>query len=185
METGKETEVKVRIPPEHLQEIREKLDKLGFQLTVPRTREDNLLFDDSAGRLKASGCALRLRKYGEKPLLTFKGPRIDDTHLKIREEIETPVGDFQAMKKLLEALGLNVCFEYGKYREKFLLRLDETNVEVCVDETPVGCFVEIEGTRGSIERIAGWMGWSVTQFIKQSYVELYQQESCVNLSNHG
>jgi adenylate cyclase class IV len=48
-------------------------------------------------------------------------------------------------------------------------------VEVCVDETPVGCFVEIEGSKDSIQHIAQEMGLSRDQFINKDYVELYQQ----------
>lgn len=171
-----ETEVKVRVEKDSLPGIRQRLLELGFQQKAARAKEDNLLMDYSGGDLTESGSALRLRKYGQKRILTFKGPRIEDERLKIREEIETEIGDFQSMKKILERMGMVVCFEYGKYREKFSTPNRDDPVEVCIDETPVGCFVEIEGSADSIERVALEMGWSPDRFINKNYIDLYSEQ---------
>ena len=69
-----------------------------------------------------------------------------------------------------------VCFEYGKYREKFDLAGADDSVEVCIDETPVGCFVEIEGSAASIEKVALDMGWSPDRYIVRNYVDLYSEQ---------
>ena len=73
-------------------------------------------------------------------LLTFKGP-VQPSAMKLREELETAVGDGTLMLRLLEELGFRVWFRYQKYREEFAL----DDVIVAVDETPVGTYVEIEG----------------------------------------
>jgi adenylate cyclase class 2 len=177
METTTETEVKIRVSEGSLSSIRRKLREFGFQQKAERAKEENLLFDFSSGKLAESGSALRLRRYGSKKLLTFKGPRIEDPRLKIREEIETGIDDFVLMRRILESLGMSTCFEYGKYREKFLFSGGTSDVEVCIDETPVGCFVEIEGSASSIEEVAHAMGWTPDQFINRNYVDLYQEES--------
>jgi adenylate cyclase class 2 len=176
MDTSTETEVKIRVGSESLSEIRQKLFDLGFQLKAERAREENLLMDYADGNLTESGSALRLRKYGDKKVLTFKGPRIEDPRLKIREEIETEVDSFQRAKSILEALGMSVCFEYGKYREKLLRRGEKEDVEVCIDETPVGCFVEIEGSASAIEEVAKRMDWSKDRFINKNYIDLYREQ---------
>ena len=47
-------------------------------LVRERHFEDNVLFDDAAGSLRASGTVLRLRATPHGGVLTFKGPREDD-----------------------------------------------------------------------------------------------------------
>ena len=177
METSTEIEVKIRVEEKELSRVKEQLAELGFRRKAERAREENLLMDYSSGSLTKAGSALRLRRYGQKQILTFKGPRVDDSRLKIREEIETEIGDFQSMKKILEALGMTACFEYGKYREKFELSTDLENVEVCIDETPVGCFLEIEGSPDVIEKVALELGWTPDHFINENYVDLYKEQT--------
>jgi adenylate cyclase class 2 len=172
-----ETEVKIEVDRGDLPEIRRRLLELGFQQKAERAKEENLLMDFVDGALTASGSALRLRKYGQKQVLTYKGPRVEDSHLKIREEIETELGDFDQMKRVLEALGMKVCFEYGKFREKFLYGKASGSLEVCVDETPVGCFVEIEGSAADIQRVAGDLGWNRDRFITKNYIDLYRERN--------
>jgi adenylate cyclase class 2 len=175
MDSYTETEIKVEIQETDLQEVRRRFEELGCRQKVVRTREENLLFDGPDKHLKNSGSALRLRQYGAKCLLTFKGPRVEDERLKIREEIETEVDDFQASKNVLERIGFRVCFEYGKYREKLQLQVGSEEVEICIDETPVGCFVEIEGSAASIEYVASSMGWTSAQYLNRNYIDLYRE----------
>ena len=172
-----ETEVKIKLDERQLTQIRRRLCELGFQQKAERAREVNLLMDFADGDLEASGSALRLRKYGQKQILTYKGPRVENSHLKIREEIETEFGDFDEMKKVLEALGMRVRFEYEKFREKFLREGAEGTLEVCVDETPVGCYAEIEGSAADIERVAGELGWARDRFITKNYIDLYREQN--------
>lgn len=171
-----ETEVKIRVDEKSLGGIRQRLLEMGFRQEAERAREENILMDYSNRSLRNAGSALRLRKYGAQRLLTFKGPRKEDTHLKSREEIETEIGDLAGMRKILEALGMTVCFEYGKYREKLRLEGDRDNLEVCIDETPVGCFIEIEGSGADIEQLALDLGWTQDHFINKNYIDLYTEQ---------
>jgi adenylate cyclase class IV len=47
----------------------------------------------------------------------------------------------------------------------------QEEVLVCLDSTPVGAFVELEGSETAVESLAAQFGW--TEFIRQSYVQLY------------
>lgn len=166
-----EIEVKIQVSAEELAETRRRALELGFQPVHPRAWEENCLFDLPDRRLTEQGCALRLRQYGERSLLTYKGPRRDDPLFKIREEIETPVGDYAAAVRLLEALGFAVTFRYSKFRERF--EGPDPGVDLCLDETPFGCFVEIEGPPEVLRRVATSLGWGPADFITRNYVDLY------------
>ena len=112
-----------------------------------------------------------LRSYAGQSLLTFKGAVQADPLLKKREEIETHVERGEAVKKIFGRLGLVVSFGYRKTRE--ILQIDHAGqtLQVCLDHTPVGCFVEIEGDAEGIKQLAAQFGW--TEFITKSYIELY------------
>jgi adenylate cyclase class 2 len=170
-----ETEVKVRIDSADLEGIRKAILEIGFQPLSPSTYEENLMFDFPTQTLEKSGCALRLRKYGEKSTLTYKGPKKQDLHMKIRQEIETQVENFDATRQLLQAVGLHASFEYAKWRQKFELGQEPERVELCIDETPIGVFVEIEGESDAINRIAELLGWDKSTYVTSNYVDLYRE----------
>ena len=119
---------------------------------------------------------MRLRRYGTKVVLTFKGPPVEDPELKIREEIETSVEDFAACRSILERLGMEASFRYAKKREQFVLDgADGAPIALCIDETPFGSFVEIEGSREDIRAVADRMGWPRDRFVTKNYVDLYAE----------
>ncbi len=170
-----ETEAKFEVTRGGLEKVRERLIQLGARPLSGPHQEENELYDFSDGRLARSGCALRLRSYAGESLLTFKGPVESHPLLKKREEIETHVERGEALRMILGRLGLAVSFEYRKTRE--ILQIDcgggGQPVQICLDETPVGCFVEIEGEAEDIKQLATHFGW--TEFITKSYVDLYRE----------
>lgn len=172
-----ETEVKIRVSKEDFESIRARLQKLQARLLSPRLKEENLLFDFPDNRLRESGCALRLRTCGKHALLTFKGKLQEDPTFKKREELETNVADPRAARQILESLGMTLKFEYSKFRESYELFRDDQRIEVCLDETAAGTFVEIEGADQSIRKLAEQFGWSPGQFIRKNYVELFMEAS--------
>ena len=85
-----------------------------------------------------------------KSRLTYQGP-VQPSTMKLREELETVVGDGEMLLRVFGELGLHVWFRYEKYREEFA----HEDVIVAIDETPVGVFVEIEGQRARNRRDGG------------------------------
>lgn len=168
-----ETEVKIRITEEDLERVRARLNELGARCVSPRAEEKNILFDFPERNLETTGCAIRLRTYGEKCTLTFKGEVQEDPRFKKRQELETSIEDPKAMIKVLEGMGMHVCFEYSKIREVYTLSVEKDDAEICLDETPVGIFVEIEGSENSIETLASHLGWTPDSFIRRNYIEMY------------
>jgi adenylate cyclase class 2 len=111
---------------------------------------------------------LRVRTENGKSRLTFKGP-VQPGLMKVREELETVVGDGAILLRVLEELGLHVWFRYEKYREEFA----HEDVIVAIDETPVGVFVEIEGGEQGIAAMAEALGRTPDDYILDSYRGLY------------
>ena len=139
-----------------------------------RLQEDALL--DRGNVLRDRGCALRIRMENGKSRITFKGP-IQDSVMKLRDEFETLVGDGVLLLRIFEELGYQVWFRYEKYREEFA----HEDVIVAVDETPVGVFVEIEGSEGGITAMAAAMDRSPVDYILDSYRGLFLK----HLAAHG
>ena len=134
-----------------------------------RLQEDSLL-DTSDEELRRRRCVLRVRVENGKSRLTFKGP-VQPSAMKLREEVETVVGDGEVLIQVLQELGLHVWFRYEKYREEFA----HEDVIVAIDETPVGVFVEIEGSESGIAAMTEAIGRSPDDYITDSYRGLFLQ----------
>jgi adenylate cyclase class 2 len=91
--------------------------------------------------------------------------------VKVREELETIVGDGHLLLRILEELGFHVWFRYQKYREEFAI----DDCIVAVDETPVGVFVEIEGGERGIADVAQALGRAPADYLLESYRGLFVQ----------
>ncbi len=162
-----EIEIKLRVASP--QAARATLDRLGAVIEHPRVFEDNVLYDDPAGSLRASGCVLRLRETGGEALLTFKGPKRVVEGAKSRDEHETRVASGDEMRAILAAAGYRPIFRYQKYRETWSLR----GVEVVVDETPIGTFFELEGELAAIHEVAAVLGYTANDYVSDSYAALF------------
>lgn len=165
-----EKEIKLKI--DSTRKILRKITGLGFRLFKRKHFEDNFLFDFDNRRLLSSGCVLRLRVLKGKSILTYKEPSSIFSITKVRKEIETDVKDSSAIFLILENLGLKVVFRYQKYRRIY----KKGRVTLSVDETPVGNFIELEGSEDEIVAEAENLGYSPSDFIKDSYMEIFLRE---------
>ncbi|HNX30707.1 MAG TPA: class IV adenylate cyclase [Holophaga sp.] len=161
-----ETEVKLRIPSTG--ELAPRLAALGFRLEVPAQPESSVLWD-RGGELFAQGCALRVRSYGGRAWVTWKGPKVSDPLLKIRPEIETAVASAEAMGGILQALGYHPVLAMEKTRA--LLRRED--LTACLDETPFGCYLELEGEPGTIRGVMESLGLGPELAEVRSYPDLF------------
>lgn len=164
-----ESEIKLRMSgPEA---AREAVARLGATLVRARHFEDNFLLDDASSTLVGSGRTLRVRRTDGSTLLTFKGPRRDQEGVKSRQEIEVSASasDADALQAILRAIGFRPVFRYQKYRETYRLG----DVEIVVDETPMGTFLEIEGPLAAIHATAKALGLGPRDYITDSYAGLF------------
>jgi adenylate cyclase class 2 len=152
---------------------KEKLEKcliaIGAERVHERIFETNLRFDRLGGELERARQVLRLRQ-DSRIRLTYKGPSQLEDGVLNRQEIEFEVGDFEAGRRMLEALGFVVSVIYEKYRTTYALE----GLEITIDELPYGDFCEIEGEvpeaiRGCAERL----GLDRRAAITNSYLRLF------------
>ncbi len=162
-----ETELKLRIPA--TEPYRPRLAALGFQEVTPAQPEFSVLWDRQAS-LRSAGSALRTRDYAGQVRLTWKGAKVPDALLKIRPELETGIEDGQALEAILRALD----FEPVMRMEKLRAVWRRVDLEACLDETPFGCYLELEGEPQGIHAAMESLGLKPDQAETRSYPELYQ-----------
>jgi adenylate cyclase class 2 len=78
--------------------------------------------------------------------------------------------------EILGEIGLQTWFRYQKYREMYAVRSPGAGKEralIAVDETPVGNYIEIEGSEHAIREIAAALGFHESEFLRESYYALY------------
>lgn len=112
-------EIEVKILDIDKKEIEEKLLELGAKKVLD-DKLYALLFDSKDGSFRKSGNTLRLRRLGNKTILTFK-KHISQEKAKIKDETEVEVFDFDKTKKILESLGFVVYRKVKKHRTSYKL----------------------------------------------------------------
>jgi len=169
-----EVEVKIRLskPGAILRKLREE----GFRMQT-RELERDIVLDQPDQPLRATGRLLRLRRHGRNWKLTYKGPAEDDQRYKSREEIETAVINGPNLQQILERLGFAVVFSYEKRRRTFQRRhrRGDGHGHVLLDETPIGWYLELEGSRRWIDATAQRLGFSSKDYVTKSYGLLYRE----------
>lgn len=112
-------EVEVKILDIDRAAVEGRLAVLGAELCF-EGRMDASFFDFPTGRLGLAGSLLRLRQEGDRAVLTFKR-RKEEEGAKVREESDVTVGDFDACRRLLEAMGLVETSRVEKHRTSYRL----------------------------------------------------------------
>jgi adenylate cyclase, class 2 len=166
MSTPLECEIKLRFASPEA--ARAAVAATGAAALRPRRLQSDILFDTEQRMLSARSQVLRVRIEGEHSYVTFKSPAEHPT-LKLREELETGVADGECLVAILERSGFRTWFRYQKYREEFALG----DSVVAVDETPVGTFIEIEGSDRGIAAAALALGRGPGDYILDSYRSLF------------
>ena len=163
-----EREIKLRFGT--AAEARDAILQTGATPVRGRRLQEDCLIDTPDERLRRERCVLRVRVEQGRSLLTYKGP-VQSSRWKLREERETVVADGEAMLGVLERLGFEVWFRYQKYREEF----GALDAIIALDETPIGTFVEIEGSEKAITDMAAALGRTEADYLLDSYRSLYVQ----------
>ena len=193
---SEEIEIKLRV--QDVEALGSRLRRLRARNITPRTHESNTLYDTPRHNLRRRGQLIRLRI--EQPasslterrpmqdaaaVLTYKGPPVISrnarkaggnsnlrSHFKIKDEFEVSVTQADNMASILRALGLRPVFRYEKFRTTYALP-DVRGLKVELDETPVGIYLELEGTVAGIDRAARLLGYARKDYMTDTYGSLY------------
>ena len=165
-------EIEAKFNVDDLTTVRQALLSCGAILEKPRIYEKNTVYDNEYQSLKNSFRLIRLRQ-DEKIKLTYKGvPSVQiKSDVKVREEIELEVSDFEKMEQIIGRLGYQPAIVYEKYRETFSFE----GVEVVLDALPYGDFVELEGSEAAIKAAVNKIGLDWSQRINTNYLGLFEK----------
>jgi adenylate cyclase class 2 len=180
-------EIEVKLAVVVLTALVGQLHRLGAR-SHGRILEQNTLYDTPDSDFRRAHRLLRLRietparsahAHGglARGILTSKVPlpvvgaqrRRRPPKYKEKLESEMPIALPQRWPEFLKALGFRPGFRYEKYRTTFRL----PGLELDLDETPVGVFLELEGEPRAIDRVARQLGYSPREYIRLTYWDLY------------
>ncbi|MFI7666599.1 class IV adenylate cyclase [Nocardia sp. NPDC049526] len=151
--------------------VRAALTALGATQLFPRTLLTRKIFDNDT---LARGAWVRLRNEGSRSTLTLKqvtdASTIDGT-----TEIETTVGDLDAMAEILAHLGLREV----RYQENFREEWQLGDVVFDLDTWPdLPTFLEIEGPdEAAVRRAANLLSLNYAEARFGSVDEIYKSET--------
>lgn len=163
-----EIEKKYRLTTEHLRLLAETLPRLGAT-RLGLEFEVNTLYRHAA--IDPQTSVLRVRRIGERTILTFKQQLPTSTSAKYRREEETEVENYAALTAVLQVLGCVPGLVYEKRRETWQLR----GAEIMIDELPFGWFMEIEGSDESIKEVEDLMAIEGLQVEGATYPQLTRE----------
>src|SRR3954467_4301158 len=151
-------EVELKAVVDDLAERRRKLEEAGGLLSFEGKLSDRR-YDFASGQLSARDEVLRIRRYvgaaSTKTYLDWKGPTELRDVYKVREEITTPVEDFDSLEQILLRLGFGLTSEID--REIAQYQIDGATVRFEVYPR-MDTLVEVEGQPETIERAIEALG---------------------------
>ena len=138
-------EVEVKIIGIDRHTVEAKLRSLGASKTF-EGEEDTVFFDFPDNSITSGKNLLRLRKEGDKTVLTFK-KFVGNERAKVRDEYELLVSSFETMRRILESIGLLTIQRMEKRRTSYALK---SGVKVDLDKytgefSHIPDLMEIEG----------------------------------------
>jgi adenylate cyclase, class 2 len=157
-----EIEKKYRLTQAQYDDVLESLNEIGAEF-IGEDFEENILFGNEF--LKQKQALLRVRRIGERTILTYKEATDEKLSVKKRIEHETEVANFEAIEKIIEGLGFGNGMVYEKRRKSFNFK----QVEIVLDELPFGLFMEIEGSMTGIAEAEMYLGADEFEVEYKSY----------------
>lgn len=165
---GTEIEKKYRLTAEQREALSRRLREVGASLQG-KEFEENTLY--AGGNLEPRRQVLRLRRIGDKAILTYKERYESASAIRHQREDETQVEDAAALESILVALGYSPALVYEKRRATWHIR----QAEVVLDELPFGLFVEIEGEEKDITEVESLLELTDVEAEMATYPELTER----------
>lgn len=144
-------EVELKAVVDDLTERRKKIEEAGGSLSFEGKISDRR-YDFPTGELSARDEVLRVRRYhsrsSTKTYLDWKGPTELRDVYKVREEITTPVEDFDSLEQILTRLGFQLTSEIDRDIAQYQIGGATVRFEVY---PRMDTLVEVEGEPAAIE----------------------------------
>lgn len=176
---AKEIEAKIKI--DNPTEIANLVTSIGGKSKYIRF-ETNIFYDTPKAKLDSKGQVLRLRQERyldgkDSVSMTFKGRR-KMGKIKIRDEHEFNVSDFDQAHLLLVSLGYRESFRFEKRRSSFSFM----GCLVEIDTLPfLGHFCEVEGSSEvDIRKVLKILGLQDAKLIVDGYASLLRKDALKN-----
>jgi len=166
------TEIEVKFVDINVDETREKLKSAGAELKQPMRNMKRAIIDYPDERLQQENSYIRVRDEGDRVTVTFK--QFDSLSLDGAKELETTVGDFNAVVKIFIATGLEVRSYQETRRETWRLN----GVEVVIDEWPwLNPYIEIEAdSEEAVRSVAALLGYDWSNAVFGDVMVAYRQQ---------
>src|SRR5690349_21767098 len=119
-----EIEKKYRLTSQQRESVLQRLREVGAEFRGDEFEENTIY------ALKREHSVLRLRRVGDRALLTYKERLPESAAIKQYIEEETAVGDADAMDAILKTLGFAPALVYEKQRQTWVYR----DTEIVIDE---------------------------------------------------
>lgn len=171
-------EIEVKILDVNRSEMEAKLHELGAVLHFDGELSA-VFFDFPDKRIRENKGVLRLRKEGEKVMLTHKN-QLSTEGVKIMDEKEVSVGEAEKMQEILLHLGMEIVKSTRKIRTEYLLGTAKVLFDDYKDELDfIPVFIEIEAhSEEEVYAIAeklgykredcnSWNTWQLTEHYKK------------------
>ena len=180
---AKETELKFEI--NNYSELVSKLLKLSklsssaYEITVMYDENKKLFDKDARLRLRRK---IDLATNKEETEISYKKP-LTREGIKIEEEYETCVSNFEEMENIITNIGFARVSSYERIRDTF----KKGTTKITIDSFPFGNYLEIEGDISEIQHLANELNFDMKKNITKSCDDIYA-EICVaeglNVSDH-
>ena len=164
-------EVELKAVVDDLAERRKKIEAAGAALWFEGKMSDRR-YDFPSRQLSARDEVLRTRRYqsvkSTKTYLDWKGPSELVDVYKVREEIATPVEDFESLEKIIEKLGLELTWEIDREIAQYQFR----GATIRFESYPrMDVLVEVEGDPPAIEEAIDALGLPRGTFTSERLAE--------------
>jgi adenylate cyclase class 2 len=163
-----EIEKKYRLTAKQRQDVLLRLPEIGAR-RIGEDFEENTVY--ASETLEVDRSVLRLRRVGNRAILTYKERFPTLSEIRHQREDETAVSDPDAMEAILDALGFTPALVYEKRRETWRLG----KAEIVIDELPFGLFMEIEGAEIEIRKVEGKLALKRLKAETATYPRLAQR----------
>ncbi len=137
----------------------EKIEKIKNDKNISVLKDiyqKTVMFDNADNLMEYTDGRIRLRQHGDKITLSYKRPLPSVGNEKKEVELETTVGDTKVITHILRMMGYLPTTSYEKYITH--LKFKNSDAELEIQKYPFATFLEIEGGKEEIEKIADEIG---------------------------